>query len=109
MNDSDDEGIIGCFLIVVALMVVGLFIWHNESLPKPPDPPPTPEQVEIQKLRSNWSVQCEGDFPDDKSYAGVHRIYRLKNVDGTELIAITGVGIERGSHKSGKTMVEDER
>lgn len=104
-----DDNEFGCGLAVVAVVVAGLFIWHEESKPVPPAPPPTPEQVKIADARAKWTIECEGEFADDRSYSGVHRIYRMKNVDGTELIAVTGVGLERGSHKSGKTIVEDER
>ncbi len=97
--------------IVAAVLVLG----SSECGPKPVPPNPldipvqTKTVVEEQK-NDLWTVTLEGEFNDDKSYYGVRRIYRLKHKDGTEIVGVTGVGvIEYGSHKAGKTTVQDER
>ncbi len=94
-------------MVVLFLAALALLFF---ATPKPVDPvAQATEAAKVQALRSKWTIEYEGEFEDSRAYTGWHRIYRLKHADGTELICVTGVGLERGSHGSGRTTVGDER
>lgn len=97
------------FLAFVALIGLAIYAVSREPVQQA-QPVPDHATVVIQPPKDGgWTVTLECEFDDSLTYSGHHRIYRIRNKDGTELIGITGIGIqESGSHRSGKVQVEHE-
>ena len=60
---------------------------------------------------SRLQVTRVGVIPDDLAYGRQRGLYVIRDTEtGKEFVGVSGVGIvETGSHKSGKTTVEDEQ
>ena len=73
----------------------------------------TPMKTQSMKTNAEFSIEVVrvGVFEDSVAYHETRGIYIIKdNKTGVEYIGISGIGIsERGSHRSGKTIMTDER